>query len=85
MVILEETMTLIVYKNLFSSYAMEYVLEASKYRKIPNWMYASLQKLLQILQSTVLKCQIQMFSADVLKFQPSHHLKLFKMRCIYLF
>lgn len=44
-VIFEETMTLIFYKKLFSKYAMEYVLEASKSRKIPNWMYAILQKL----------------------------------------
>lgn len=43
------------------------------------------QKLLQILQSTVLNCQIQVFSEGILKFQLSYLLTLFKKRYSYVF
>lgn len=48
-------------------------------------MYAIFQKVLQILQSTALRSQIQVFNEGVLKFQLSYLLKLFKKRCIYVF
>jgi len=48
-------------------------------------MYVIFQKLLQILQSTVLNSQIEVFNEVVFKFQLSHLVKLFKRRCIYVF